>query len=112
MSDKTKIFYEVPEGSVFSPVLFSIYVNDRSCFLPNCETIQYADDTQFIRTGKTDLEDMKQKSEETITLAKIYFHKNGLMLNTKKTQCCLCPKGELCFYQRFLLTLTCRWTAM
>ncbi len=34
-----------------------------------------------------DLKDFLQKSEETVKLAQMYFHENGLMLNIKKTQC-------------------------
>lgn len=88
MSDKMNISYGVPQGSVLGPILFSIYVNDLSCFLPNCKIIQYADDTQFIHTGNIDnINGLINKSEETVKLAITYFSKNGLMLNAKKTQC-------------------------
>ncbi len=88
ISDKRNIFYGVPQGSVLGPILFIIYVNDLSCCIPNWEIIQYADDTQFVHTGSIDnLDDLIYRSEETLKLAKTYFNNNGLMLNTKKTQC-------------------------
>ncbi len=50
--------------------------------------IQYVDDIQFVHTGSIDdLDDLIYRSEETLKLAKAYFNNNGLMLNTKKTQC-------------------------
>ena len=54
VSDKTSISYGVPQGSVLGPNLFNIYVNDLTSFLPNCEVIQYADDTQLILSSNID----------------------------------------------------------
>lgn len=88
VSDKTSISYGVPQGSVLGPILFNIYVNDLASFLPNCDVIQYADDTQIILSSNIDkLKDLIQKAEDTLKLAKIYFNANGLMLNAKKKQC-------------------------
>ena len=85
VSDKTSISYGVPQGSVLGPILFNIYVNDLASFLPNCDVIQYADDTQFILSSSIDnLKDLIQKTEDTLKLAKVYFNMNGLMLNAKK----------------------------
>ena len=78
----------MPQGSVLGPILFNIYVNDLASFLPDCDVIQYADDTQIILSSNIDnLKDLLHKAEDTLKLAKIYFNANGLMLNTKKTQC-------------------------
>ena len=83
-----EVSYGVPQGSVLGPVLFIIYVNDLSQYISDCLVIQYADDTQFIHTGRIDrLHDLIQKGEETLSKAKHYFNSNGLLLNTNKTQC-------------------------
>ena len=69
-------------------ILFTIYVNDLSHALSDCQVIQYADDTQFIHTGDiNDIQGLMSRGEECIAKAKLYFNKNGLMLNAKKTQC-------------------------
>ncbi len=71
LSDKRNISYGVPQGAVLGPILFVIYVNDLSCSIPNCEIIQYADDTQFVHTGSIDnLDDLIYRSKETLKLAK------------------------------------------
>ncbi len=82
VSDKTNVLYGVPQGSVLGPTLFSIYVNDLASFLSNCDVVQYADETQIIPSSDIDnLEDLIKKPEDSLKLAKIYFHANGLMLN-------------------------------
>ncbi len=88
ISDKQDISFGVPQGSVLGPILFLIFVNDLSEYIPDCTVIQYADDTQFVHKGSIDtIEDLIRKGEETLKKAKEYFNRNGLMLNTSKTQC-------------------------
>ncbi len=66
----------------------SFYVNDLSCFLSDSKVIQHAEETKFTYAGSIDdIEDLMRKSEESVKNVKLYFHKNGLMLNAKKTQC-------------------------
>ena len=67
---------------------FSIYVNDLAEKTHSCSLIQYADDTQFLLADTIDnLEFLIFKSEETLFNMKHYFLLNGLLLNSKKTQC-------------------------
>lgn len=87
-SNSQQISYGVPQGSVLGPILFLIYVNDLSKYISDCLIIQYADDTQFVHTGNVDnIQALILKGEKTLINAKKYFNMNGLMLNTKKTQC-------------------------
>ncbi len=73
---------------MLGPILFTIFVNDLSESIDDCEVMQYADDTQFIHSGTLDsLPHFITQAQTTLTRAKNYFNTNGLMLNSKKTQC-------------------------
>ncbi len=88
LSNTLEISFGVPQGSVLGPILFTIYVNDFLDFFTDCVVIQYADDTQLIHTGTVDhIEELISRSEQTLKRARNYFLKNGLLMNTKKTQC-------------------------
>ena len=88
ISDALQVSFGVPQGSILGPILFNIYVNDLSTEINDTFLIQYADDTQFIQTGSiNDLPRIMSKTEETLARVKTYFNKNGLLLNSQKTQC-------------------------
>ncbi len=56
--------------------------------IPNCLVIQYADVTQLIHTGNiNNIQDLVHRGKMILSQAKRYFHLNGLLLNTSKTQC-------------------------
>lgn len=80
----------MPQGSILGPILFTIYVNDLKSNVNDCLLIQYADDTQFIHSEYVqNLPELIRKTEETLERVRMYFNNNGLLLNTKKTQCML-----------------------
>ena len=88
LSNKLNVDYGAPHGSVLGPILFSIYVNNLAGILNVCSLIQYADDTQFLQTDTVNnLEDLISKTEDALHNVKQYFPRNGLILNSKKTQC-------------------------
>ncbi len=74
VSGKLNVSFGVPQGSVFSPLMFLIYVNDLSKYISDCLVIQYADNTQFVHTGNVSyVLELIKKGEETLKKAKRYF---------------------------------------
>ncbi len=56
--------------------------------IKDCFLIQYAYDTQYLQTGTIDsLPQIIHNTEQTLIKIKHYFNKNGLLLNSMKTQC-------------------------
>ena len=88
VSNKLNVAYGVPQGSILGPVLFSIYVNDLNESINECCLTQCADDTQFLHADNlNNLQDLISRTVDTLRTIKQYFLNNGLMLNSKKTQC-------------------------
>ena len=87
LSSKSFVTHGVPQGSILGPILFTTYVNDTSNYINDCVLIQYADDTQFIHSDYiNNIDQLISRAKATLSNAKTYFQRSGLMLNSNKTQ--------------------------
>lgn len=77
----------VPQGSILSPLLFSVYTSDFRKFLKSCSTHQYADDTQIYHSFLLkDMQDAAAAINEDLRIVSEYSKAHGLVLNAGKTQ--------------------------
>lgn len=84
-SNSEIVKYGVPQGSVLSPLLFILYVNDmpKTVGLPD-SVIMYADDTSYVVTSSS-TETLQEKASLHMKSGNNYFKENNLFINGNKT---------------------------
>lgn len=94
-SSNLKLKYGVPQGSILSPLLFLIYVNDVGSALQYGHLVQYADDmTLLYKSVSTELLEMQSFLDLNSCIQ--HFRKLNLNTNSSKTnylQFCLRPEA-------------------
>lgn len=75
----------VPQGSVLSPLLFNIYVNDLYSVVSNCIIYQYADDTLLL-TRHTSYPEALQMLQQSSNKVMDWFSRNLISINVSKTK--------------------------
>lgn len=79
----------LPQGSILSPTLYSIYTSDF-VIPPYIQVAYYADDTALITSSKLTKTILK-KMEKGFASCKKYFHKWKIKINSSKTQSIIFP---------------------
>lgn len=77
--------YGLIQGSILSPLLFNIYVNDISSLKLRGKILQYADD-HFLMIDHTILNTAIKDMQHDLDLVVKYFYNNSIKQNTNKTK--------------------------
>lgn len=83
-SSKVQLRYGVPQGSILSPFLFLVYVNNTGSSLQHGKIVQYADDTTLLFKSKSK-ESLEQQTYEDLNACIQHFHQINLQTNTSKS---------------------------
>lgn len=84
-SDIMPCRYGLPQGSIISPVLFILYVNDLyDLQQTNKQIIGYADDTNLL-VGQDSIEALQENTNGFLSTVDRWLKENRLILNEKKT---------------------------
>lgn len=75
----------VPQGSVISPILFIIFINDIFKLRINGRIFCYADDTTLVNHASS-IEELTRLTNGDLDIIVEYFRKNGLKINIEKTR--------------------------
>ena len=82
-SDWGEIHVGVPQGSILGPLLFSVYMNDLSTVVKNCELNLYADDMEM-HCHNMDLSCAEHDLQEDLNFVYSWLCINLLSLSIKK----------------------------
>ena len=80
----------LPQGSILSSTLFSVFINDLPYVLsrPSDSTVLFANDTTIF-INSDNLPSLNSTLQLTLDLANLWLERNSLKLNTLKTKCML-----------------------
>ena len=83
-SNRSAITCGVPQGSIFGPLLFLLYINDLSSVSKSCFSVLFADDTNVFIKGKN-LQELCNRLNDELNNIQNWLSCNKLSLNVLKT---------------------------
>ena len=85
ISNPLELSSVVPQGSILSPIIFTIYCADLEEWIKHSKLLNYADDTSTSNSGK-DVDTVIRNLEEDATGILQFMASNGLVANPTKTE--------------------------
>ncbi|CAB4016191.1 Hypothetical predicted protein [Paramuricea clavata] len=85
VSSERSLVCGVPQGSIFGPLLFFVYINDLPSCLQHSTARMYADDTNITTTGKS-IKEIASGANTDLENIRIWLKANKLTLNVTKTE--------------------------
>ena len=79
------IYSGVPQGSIFGPLLFNIFINDIFRFLTTCDMCKYADDNALY-TYSRDFHQVQEYLKKDFEILENWFYDNYIVLNPRKCE--------------------------
>lgn len=94
LSDKLRIEYGVPQGTVLGPILFTVYINPLCNMDIKGKITAFADDTALL-FADSEWNAVERKAEEGLRMVKRWLDMNLLSLNIQKTHyLCFSPNSQ------------------
>ena len=82
-SSKRNVITGVPQGSIDSPLLFNLFINDLIFFIEQCTLSNYADDNNLSISGE-DKELIKSMLSSDFKIVEDWVFENYMILNLRK----------------------------
>ena len=87
ISSRLPITHGVPQGAIFSPILFCIYLNDLPTINKRCHLESYVDDSKLLMSFPVkDIDSAKTTIEQDLHRVAKWCSLNDLLINPTKTK--------------------------